>query len=317
MLLHIPFSLLSIESPELTQMQLMAFEMSSFEGKLNLIKSILLSHLAQTSSSSRYCPHPPCHICCCCMTQIVKAVSLHVDPGSMIGVVGSSGAGKSTLISLLERFHDCSSGQVRIDGVPIQQYNLKWLRRQIGLVSQEPKLFDASVAENILVGRPSASMDEVRAAAAAANADKFVSNLAQGYDTRVGEGGSQLSGGQKQRIAIARAILKNPRIILLDEATSALDSESEQLVQDALQLLMQNRTTIVIAHRLSTIRNSDTILVMEKGSVAEEGKHFDLLRERGLYYGLVVKQMSDNEREDLKKSVQLNPFFESDQTMNL
>jgi ATP-binding cassette subfamily B (MDR/TAP) protein 1 len=242
---------------------------------------------------------------------VLKSLTLRIGEGNIVGVVGASGAGKSTLVALLERFHDAASGVIRIDGVPIQQYNLKWLRRQIGLVSQEPKLFDATIAENILVGRPDATMEEVVAAATAANAHSFISGLSDGYDTRVGEGGSQLSGGQKQRIAIARAVLKNPRIILLDEATSALDNESEAVVQEALDKLMQGRTTVVVAHRLSTIRNSDIIFVMQAGAVAEQGRHLQLLAENGLYYGLVVRQLDQSERAELKSSMRLirNPTF--------
>lgn len=241
---------------------------------------------------------------------VLKKLSLRIEHGTVVGVCGSSGAGKSTLVALLERFHDPQLGEIRIDGIPIQNYNLKWLRRNIGLVSQEPKLFDASIAENIRIGCPDASMDKVIAAATAANAHNFIVGLTNGYDTRVGEGGSQLSGGQKQRIAIARAVLKNPRIILLDEATSALDNESEAVVQEALDKLMQGRTTIVIAHRLSTIKGCDAIVVMQSGVVAEKGRHMDLLTEQGLYYGLVVRQMNDGEREELKTSVRMirNPF---------
>ncbi len=240
-----------------------------------------------------------------------QGLSLRIGEGSIVGVAGASGAGKSTLVALLERFHDPASGEIRIDGVPIQKYNLKWLRRQIGLVSQEPKLFDASIADNICVGRPGATREQVVAAATAANAHGFISGLSDGYDTRVGEGGSQLSGGQKQRIAIARAVLKNPRILLLDEATSALDNESEAVVQEALDKLMQGRTTVVVAHRLSTIKNSDVIFVMQAGAVAEQGRHLQLLAENGLYYGLVVRQLDPGERAELKSSMRLiqNPTF--------
>lgn len=228
-------------------------------------------------------------------TVVLNHFGLKISPGSVVAFVGRSGAGKSTIIGLVERFYDVLEGAVRIDGRNIKDYDLRWLRRQIGLVSQEPILFDSSIAENIRFGRAGLhediSMTEVEAAAKAANAHDFIMKLDDGYETRVGERGTQLSGGQKQRIAIARAILKNPTILLLDEATSALDSESEALVQEALDKLMQGRTTIVIAHRLSTIRNADVICAMAKGQIVEMGRHDELIAKQGYYFDLVAHQI--------------------------
>jgi ATP-binding cassette subfamily B (MDR/TAP) protein 1 len=227
-------------------------------------------------------------------TLVLNHVSLQIAPGSVIAFVGRSGAGKSTIVGLVERFYDVADGCVRIDGRNIKDYDLRWLRRQIGLVSQEPTLFDSSIAENIRFGRTGleeVSMAEVEAAAKAANAHDFIMKLDEGYNTRVGERGTQMSGGQKQRIAIARAILKNPAILLLDEATSALDSESEALVQDALDKLMKGRTTIVIAHRLSTIRNANVICAMANGQIVEMGSHDELIAKHGYYFDLIAHQM--------------------------
>lgn len=227
-------------------------------------------------------------------TLVLDHVSLKIAPGSVIAFVGRSGVGKSTIISLVERFYDVDEGFVHIDGRNIKDYDVHWLRRQIGLVSQEPLLFDMTIAENILFGCPhhkEISRADVEAAAKTANAHDFIMKLDEGYETCVGERGAQMSGGQKQRIAIARAILKNPAILLLDEATSALDSESEALVQEALETLMKGRTTIIIAHRLSTIRHADVICVMEKGQIVEMGSHDALIAKQGPYYDLVAHQM--------------------------
>ncbi|KAB8086231.1 hypothetical protein EE612_009407, partial [Oryza sativa] len=213
-------------------------------------------------------------------------------------LVGGSGSGKSTVIALLERFYDPSAGEVMVDGVDIRRLRLKWLRAQMGLVSQEPALFATSIRENILFGKEEATAEEVVAAAKAANAHNFISQLPQGYDTQVGERGVQMSGGQKQRIAIARAILKSPKILLLDEATSALDTESERVVQEALDLASMGRTTIVIAHRLSTIRNADIIAVMQSGEVKELGPHDELIaNDNGLYSSLVRLQQTRDSNE--------------------
>ena len=180
-------------------------------------------------------------------------------------------SGKSTVVSLVERFYDPDQGQVLVDGVDIKTVQLRWLRQQIGLVSQEPVLFGTSIKDNIAYGKDDATDEEVEGAAALANAASFISKMPKGYETLVGERGVQLSGGQKQRIAIARAILKNPKILLLDEATSALDAESEHIVQEALEKVMVGRTTIVVAHRLTTIRNADLIAVIQRGVVVETG----------------------------------------------
>ncbi|KAJ8445541.1 hypothetical protein Cgig2_012429 [Carnegiea gigantea] len=211
-----------------------------------------------------------------------------------VALVGESGSGKSTVISLLQRFYDPDSGHITLDGVEIQKFQLKWLRQQMGLVSQEPVLFNDTIRANIAYGKGgNATETEIMAAAELANAHNFISSLEQGYDTVVGERGIQMSGGQKQRIAIARAIVKNPRILLLDEATSALDAESERVVQDALDRVMVNRTTVIVAHRLSTIKNADVIAVVKNGVIAEKGKHESLIRIKdGAYASLVALHMS-------------------------
>ncbi|KAK9061412.1 hypothetical protein SSX86_018593 [Deinandra increscens subsp. villosa] len=224
--------------------------------------------------------------------KILNNFSLSVPAGKTIALVGSSGSGKSTVVSLIERFYDPTSGQVWLDGHDIKGLKLKWLRQQIGLVSQEPALFATTIQENILLGRPDASMVEVEEAARVSNAHSFIIKLPDAYDTQVGERGLQLSGGQKQRIAIARAMLKNPAILLLDEATSALDSESEKLVQEALDRFMIGRTTLVIAHRLSTIRKADLVVVLQQGGVLEMGTHDELFAkgENGVYSKLIKMQ---------------------------
>ncbi|CAL5059839.1 unnamed protein product [Urochloa decumbens] len=224
---------------------------------------------------------------------IFRSFSLHVPAGHTVALVGSSGSGKSTVIALLVRFYDPSAGQVTLDGVDIRRLRLKWIRAQMGLVSQEPALFATSIRENILFGKEDATEEEVVAAAKAANAHSFISQLPQCYNTQVGERGIQMSGGQKQRIAIARAILKSPKILLLDEATSALDTNSERVVQEALELASMGRTTIIVAHRISTIRNADMIVTMQSGEVKELGSHDELIDiENGLYSSLVHLQQS-------------------------
>ncbi|KHN48276.1 ABC transporter B family member 1 [Glycine soja] len=224
--------------------------------------------------------------------MILHNFSLNVPAGKTIALVGSSGSGKSTVVSLIERFYDPSSGQVLLDGHDVKSLKLRWLRQQIGLVSQEPALFATTIRENILLGRPDANQVEIEEAARVANAHSFIIKLPEGYETQVGERGLQLSGGQKQRIAIARAMLKNPAILLLDEATSALDSESEKLVQDALDRFMIGRTTLVIAHQLSTIRKADLVAVLQQGSVTEIGTHDELFAkgENGVYAKLIRMQ---------------------------
>ncbi|KAK9058807.1 hypothetical protein SSX86_023650 [Deinandra increscens subsp. villosa] len=224
--------------------------------------------------------------------KILNSFTLSVPAGKTIALIGSSGSGKSTVVSLIERFYDPTSGQVMLDGHDIKGLNLKWLRQQIGLVSQEPALFATTIKENILLGRPDASLAEIEEAARVSNAHSFIIKLPDSYDTQVGERGLQLSGGQKQRVAIARAMLKNPSILLLDEATSALDSESEKLVQEALDRFMIGRTTLVIAHRLSTIRKADLVAVLQQGGVLEIGTHDDLIAkgQNGVYAKLLKMQ---------------------------
>ena len=222
----------------------------------------------------------------------LKGVTLHVKPGQTVAIVGPSGAGKSTIANLLPRFYDVTGGSIRIDGMDIREATFTSLRENIGLVPQDTMLFNASVRDNILYGRLNATDEEVLAAAKAANAIEFIEKLPQGFDTMVGERGNSLSGGQRQRIAIARAILKNPSILILDEATSALDTESEKIVQEALERLMKGRTALVIAHRLSTVQHADHIVVLQQGSVVEEGTHDELLALQGLYSHLYTVQFS-------------------------
>ncbi|WP_107670003.1 ABC transporter ATP-binding protein [Cyanothece sp. BG0011] len=214
---------------------------------------------------------------------VLKHLSLLAKPGQIIALVGSSGAGKTTLVNLLPRFYDPQDGQILIDGFDIKNVSLKSLRRQIGIVPQETTLFSGTIAQNIAYGQEKLDYQAIEKAAKIANAHSFITQFSQGYQTWVGERGVNLSGGQKQRIAIARAVLLNPRIMILDEATSALDSESETLVQEALERVMENRTVFVIAHRLSTVRSADCILVLEKGQVVESGTHDELLAKQGRY----------------------------------
>ena len=221
---------------------------------------------------------------------ILKDINLEVKAGQMVAIVGPSGAGKTTIVNLLPRFYDPVAGNIYIDDVNIADVTLASLREKIGIVPQETVLFNGSIYDNILYGDLTATTEEVMAAAKAANAHDFIMQMADQYQTQIGERGSKLSGGQRQRIAIARAILKNPRILILDEATSALDTESEKLVQDALDKLMVGRTSFVIAHRLSTILQADMIIVMEKGQIVEQGSHEELLKLDGLYSGLYKLQ---------------------------
>ncbi|CAN6230648.1 unnamed protein product [Urochloa humidicola] len=231
---------------------------------------------------------------------IFKGFSLNIQPGKSTALVGQSGSGKSTIIGLIERFYDPLVGAVEIDGRDIKTYNLRALRKHIGLVSQEPTLFAGTIRENIVYGNETASEEEIENATRSANAHEFISSLKDGYDTWCGERGVQLSGGQKQRVAIARAILKNPAILLLDEATSALDSHSEKIVQEALDRLLVGRTSVVVAHMLSTIQNCDVIAVLEKGTVLETGTHASLMEKgpAGTYFGLVSLQQGRNQHLD-------------------
>ena len=223
--------------------------------------------------------------------EVLHEVNLVIAPGETVALVGPSGAGKSTLTQLIPRFYDVSSGEVLVDGVDVRLQGLSELRSELAAVPQEVQLFSGTIAENLRVGRPDATDPELVAAAETANAHDFVVAFPDGYDTVVGERGVQLSGGQRQRVAIARAVLADPRVLILDEATSSLDSESEALVQDALDRLMEDRTTIVIAHRLSTVRAADRIVVLAGGSIAEEGTHDELVARNGLYTELSANQL--------------------------
>ena len=224
---------------------------------------------------------------------VLKNFSLTIEKGMTVALVGQSGSGKSTLANLIPRFYDVNEGTITIDGVNIKNITKTSLRSLMGLVTQDAILFNDSAYNNISLAKPDATLEEVKKASKIANAHEFINDLPQKYDTNIGDGGGSLSGGQKQRLSIARAVLKNPPIMILDEATSALDTESEKLVQDALDKIMQNRTSIVIAHRLSTIQNADLILVMKKGKIIEQGKHEELITKKGEYYKLVTMQSLD------------------------
>jgi ATP-binding cassette subfamily B protein len=224
-----------------------------------------------------YDPHSP----------VLKNVSLKIEPGQFIGIVGKSGSGKTTLVNLICRFYDVQEGQVLIDGVNVQDMAQEDLHRQVALVLQDPFLFHASLRDNITYGRPDASPQEVIDAAKAANAHDFIARMPAAYDRKVGEHGAGLSGGERQRVTIARALIRDPRVLILDEATSSVDTESEQEIQRALSVLGKGRTTIIIAHRLSTLKNADRIIVMDDGQIAESGSHEELMAAGGMYHKLV------------------------------
>lgn len=236
---------------------------------------------------------------------VLKHISAEIKPGEMIGIVGRSGVGKSTLINLLMRMYDVTDGAIKIDGIDIKDISQESLRSQIGVVLQETFLFSGTIYDNIAYAKPNATRDEVITAAKIAGAHSFIMKLPNAYNTKVGERGHTLSGGERQRVAIARALLHNPRILILDEATASLDTETEKQIQDALQKLIADRTTLAIAHRLSTLRNATKILVLDKGELAEMGTHDELIRKKGIYYGLVMaqRQMSKMSPKNQEKTV--------------
>ena len=217
-------------------------------------------------------------------------INLILEKGKTVALVGSSGSGKSTLADLVPRFHDVSSGEILVDGMNIKDYSINSLRQLMGIVTQEPILFNDTIASNIALGKPEASKEEIESAAKIANAHHFITQKDNGYDENIGDRGSKLSGGERQRVTIARAVLKNPPILILDEATSSLDTESERLVQDAINHLMKERTSLVIAHRLSTVRHADEILVLQSGEIVERGTHDELVIKNGFYKRLVDMQ---------------------------
>ena len=222
--------------------------------------------------------------------NVLQNFSLEIPKGHTVALVGQSGSGKSTIANLVTRFYDVNTGSIAIDGIDIKDMTQNSLRGLLGLVTQDSILFNDTIRENLRIGKENATDQEIIAALKIANAWEFVKELPKTIDTNIGDSGNKLSGGQKQRLSIARAVLKNPPIMILDEATSALDTESERLVQNALENMMKNRTSIVIAHRLSTIQNADTIVVLSKGCIVEQGKHADLLAKKGMYYSLVEMQ---------------------------
>ncbi|GIV78327.1 MAG: ABC transporter ATP-binding protein [Litorilinea sp.] len=227
--------------------------------------------------------------------SVLEDIDFVAKPGQVVALIGPTGSGKSTITNLIPRFYDPTSGRVLVDGVDIRRVQLQSLRRHIGIVLQEPFLFSTTIAENIAYGRPEASMEEIIAAAKAARAHDFIVSFPEGYQTRVGERGVTLSGGQKQRIAIARALLRDPRILILDDSTSSVDTETEHLIQEALAVLMEGRTTFVIAQRLLTLKNADQILVLNHGRIVERGTHQELLARRGLYREIYDLQLKDQE----------------------
>jgi subfamily B ATP-binding cassette protein MsbA len=222
--------------------------------------------------------------------QVLHNINLKIEKGKTVALVGSSGSGKSTLADLVPRFHDTTNGEILIDGVPITDYSIQSLRSLMAIVTQEPILFNDTIENNIALGKPGSTKEEIEEAARIANAHSFIMKKEMGYQTNIGDRGLKLSGGERQRLTIARAVLKNPPILILDEATSSLDTESERLVQDAINYLMKDRTSLVIAHRLSTVKHADEIIVLQKGEIIERGTHAQLMDQNGFYRRLVEMQ---------------------------
>jgi len=275
------FNAISVNLSSITRVSEILEEMPSIVNNLNCIKfENFLNDINFENVDFKYKDNPE---------KILKNINLTVKKGETVAFVGNSGGGKSTLVNLIPRFFDVSNGSIKIDGTDIRNYDIKSLRKAIGIVPQETFLFAGTILSNIRYGRQNATREEIVEAAMQANAHEFIESLPDGYDTEIGERGVKLSGGQKQRIAIARAILENPQILILDEATSALDNESEKLVQDALEKLMKGKTTFVIAHRLTTIENSNKIVVIQKGEIKEIGNHNELLSKNGIYKALYNK----------------------------
>ena len=280
------FNAISVNLSSITRVSEILEEMPSIVNKENCIKfENFIDGISFENVDFEYKDNPE---------KILKNINLDVKKGETVAFVGNSGGGKSTLVNLIPRFFDVSNGSLKIDGIDIRDYEIKSLRKAIGIVPQETFLFSGTILSNIKYSRQNATFEEVVEAAKQANAHEFIENLSDSYNTEIGERGIKLSGGQKQRIAIARAILENPQILILDEATSALDNESEKLVQDALEKLMEGKTTFIIAHRLTTIENSNKIVVIQKGEIKEVGSHNELLSKEGIYKALYNKNFDNN-----------------------
>ncbi len=227
------------------------------------------------------------------MRQVLEDINLKVNPGQTIAIIGHTGSGKSTFVSLLCRFYECTKGEILVDGYDIKDFNLRRLRKNIAVAMQDIFLFSDTIEGNIAYGLPTASMDEVRWAASIAGADDFINNMEEGYDTIVGERGVGLSGGQKQRISLARALLKNPSIIILDDTTSSLDIQTENNIRHSLDKYFKDKTTFIIAHRISSVKNADMILVLNNGRIVERGTHSELLTKKGEYYNVYINQFGN------------------------